>query len=189
MDDGFLTKQELQKMGFKKFGQNLKLSRKASYYMCDKISIGNNVRIDDFCILIGNITIHDYVHIGAYCGLHASLGSIVFRDFSCISSNVTIYSSTDDYSGNSMTNAVIDRHYTNISYADVIIDRFSIVGTGSTILQNAIISEGVSVGAMSLVNKKLEPWKIYAGVPCKVIKDKIKKPLEIYQDFLRTQKL
>lgn len=188
MNDGFYTKEELLDLGFKSIGNDTKLSKKASYYMTEKITIGDNVRIDDFCILVGNITINNHVHIGAYCGLHASMGSITFKDFSCISSNVTIYASTDDYSGSSMTNAVIDKQFTNIQYGNVILDRFSIVGSGSILLNKAEIGEGVSVGAMSLVNSKLDAWKLYVGIPCKLIKDKDKKPLEMYQQFLRKYK-
>ena len=49
--NSFLTKIELQKIGFKYLGENTKISRLANFYSPSKISIGNNVRIDDFCIL------------------------------------------------------------------------------------------------------------------------------------------
>jgi galactoside O-acetyltransferase len=42
-----------------------------------------------------------------------------------------------------------------------------ILGSGVTILPNVTIGEGSAVGSMSLVNKLLEPWGIYAGVPCR----------------------
>lgn len=185
MNDGFYNQQEILSLGFMKVGKNIKISKKSSFYLTDKISIGDNVRIDDFCLLVGNISIKNHVHIGAYCGLHASLGSITLENFSTISSNVTVYASTDDYSGKSMTNAVIDKRFSNIELGDVLLDRFCIIGTGTTILHKARIGEGVSVGAMSLVNSILTSWKLYAGVPCKFIKDKERKPLEMFKDFLR----
>lgn len=40
--------------------------KKASIYSAQKISIGNNVRIDDFVILSGRILIGNYVHIQEY---------------------------------------------------------------------------------------------------------------------------
>ena len=43
------------------------ISKKVSIYSPQKISIGNNVRIDDFCILSGNITLGNYCRIAA-CG-------------------------------------------------------------------------------------------------------------------------
>lgn len=51
----FLTEEEIKSLGFKKYGDNLKISRFAHFYTPSTIEIGNNVRIDDFCILSGNI--------------------------------------------------------------------------------------------------------------------------------------
>lgn len=44
----YLDEIQLKEMGFKSVGENVKISDKASFYGCDNISIGNNVRIDDF---------------------------------------------------------------------------------------------------------------------------------------------
>ncbi len=49
--DSFYSRDELKKIGLKKYGENVFLSKKASIYNPEKIEIGNNVRIDDFCIL------------------------------------------------------------------------------------------------------------------------------------------
>ncbi|WP_069469907.1 acyltransferase [Candidatus Marithrix sp. Canyon 246] len=45
-----------------------------------------------------------------------------------------------------------------------------IVGAGSVIMPGVIVDEGTSIGAMSLVRKKTEPWSIYIGNPAKKIK-------------------
>ena len=42
------TEEELQKLGFKFIGKNVLISQKSSIYGMDKISIGDNTRIDDF---------------------------------------------------------------------------------------------------------------------------------------------
>jgi len=44
---------ELQSMGFKALGKNIKISTKASIYNIDQIEIGDNSRIDDFCVISG----------------------------------------------------------------------------------------------------------------------------------------
>jgi len=46
------------------------------------------------------------------------------------------------------------------------------------------IGEGCSVGAMSLVNKSIEPWGIYFGVPARRIKERKKNILELERQFL-----
>jgi acetyltransferase-like isoleucine patch superfamily enzyme len=45
MTTSFLSKEELTKIGFKKIGKNVFLSRKASIYGPENMEIGNNVRI------------------------------------------------------------------------------------------------------------------------------------------------
>ncbi|WP_375577900.1 hypothetical protein ABWH96_12675 [Marivirga tractuosa] len=97
----FLSKLELQKIGFKELGENVQISDKVSIYNPANISIGSNVRIDDFCILSageGGIRIRNYVHIACYVSL---IGKelIEVQDYVGISSKSAVYSSSDDYSG------------------------------------------------------------------------------------------
>ena len=65
--------QELKDMGFKSIGADLSISKKASFYGVENISIGSHVRIDDFCILSGKISIGDYIHIAAYSALFLAI--------------------------------------------------------------------------------------------------------------------
>ena len=44
------------------------------------------------------------------------------------------------------------------------------VGSSTTIVSGAEIGEGSVIGAMSLVNKKIPPFVVAAGVPARVIK-------------------
>lgn len=46
-----LTREEIEQMGFASVGNNVFISTKASFYGTSKIHIGNNVRIDDFCVI------------------------------------------------------------------------------------------------------------------------------------------
>ena len=55
--NSFYTKQEIASFKFKSVGNNVLISRKASIFSPENISIGNNVRIDDFCLLSGKITL------------------------------------------------------------------------------------------------------------------------------------
>ena len=54
-----------------------------------------------------------------------------------------------------------------------------IIGTQSVILPDVTIGEGSSVGAMSLVNRSLEPWGVYFGVPARRLKERSKDLLEL----------
>lgn len=183
----FLTKSEAKAMGFKHIGENVLLSNKASYYNCKNISIGNNVRIDDFCILSageGGIDIGNFIHIAAY-SLLVGAGKIKIKSFAGISSRVSIYSSSDDYSGEYMTNPMIPTEYTNVQHGNVTLGKHVIIGSGTVILPNVEIEDGVAVGALSLVNQSCDSFYIYAGNPAKKIKKRKEKLLELEKEFLK----
>ena len=59
----YLSKNQLKKMGFKACGKNVLISDKASIYNHDKIEIGDNSRIDDFCIVSGKVIIGRNDHV------------------------------------------------------------------------------------------------------------------------------
>ncbi len=169
MSNSFYTIDEIQKIGFKSYGKNLHISKKCSIYGPEKIVLGDNVRIDDFCVLSGNIRIGNNVHIAVYSALFAGEAEIKLEDFSNISSRVCIYAISDDFSGNTMTNPTIPDVYKNVIQKPVNIGRHVVIGTGSTVLPGVTIGEGTAVGAMSLVKSSTESWKIYAGIPAKII--------------------
>jgi len=89
MATSFLSREELMEIGFKSIGENVLLSSKASIYGPENIEIGNNVRIDDFCILSGKIKLGSYIHIAAYSALFGGEESITMEDFTGLSSVYT----------------------------------------------------------------------------------------------------
>ena len=170
----FLSKDQLIALGFKSLGNNVLISDKASLYGCKHIEIGDYSRIDDFCILSageGGIKIGRHVHIACYCSI-IGRGEIVLADFTGVSSRVSVYSSNDDYSGRALTNPTVPVKYTNVTHGPVILLKHVLVGSGSIILPNVTLEEGAAVGALSLVNRDCEAFKIYSGVPAKYIKER-----------------
>ena len=183
MSTSFYTETELQDLGFRSIGEDVLISRKTSLYSPETISIGNHVRIDDFCILSGNIEIHDYVHIAAYAALYGGSAGILLDDFSGLSARTVIYAASDDYSGLSLTNPTVPNSYRNVSENQVHLEKHASVGSGCTILPGVTIKQGSAVGSMSLVTKSLEEFGIYAGIPVKKIKDRERKLLELEVQF------
>ena len=175
----FYSEQELKKIGFKSFGRNVKISRFARFYEVEKISLENDVRIDDFCILSGKITIGNFVHISAYVALYGK-GGIKINDFAGISPKSVIFSATDDFSGNYMVGPLIPDYLVNVIKKGVIIEKFVQIGAASIVLPGVILEEGVATGAMSLINKSIPKWTIVAGIPCKKIKERNHKILRLY---------
>jgi dTDP-4-amino-4,6-dideoxy-D-glucose acyltransferase len=167
----YYSVEELAQLGFNVFGQEVHISRKASFYGAQRISIGSHVRIDDFCIISageGGVTIGNYIHIAAYSSIIGG-GEVSLEDFVNISSRVSIYSSNDDYSGAVMTGPMVPTNWTNIAKASVVIKRHVIIGCGSVILPGITIGEGVAIGALSLVKADCKPFEIYCGTPARFV--------------------
>ena len=167
----FISQNKLDKMGFKSLGKNVLISDKCSLYNIKNISIGDNTRIDDFCILSAGdegIEIGKYVHIACYSSLIGK-GKITMKDYSGISSRVSVYSSSDNYDGEYMTNPCLPETLTNTTHEDVIIGKHVVIGSGSVILPGVTLCDGSAVGAMSLVNKSEDIPYVLAGIPAKRI--------------------
>ncbi|MFC0229292.1 acyltransferase [Serratia aquatilis] len=185
----YYTDLELTNLGFRTLGSNVRISKNASLYNCERISIGNNVRIDDFCVLSaghGGVEIGDNIHIAVYSSLIGA-GKITISDYANISSKVAIYSSNDDYSGEFMTNPTINEEFTNVSHADVFIGKHVIIGCGSVVLPGVTIGEGAAIGSLSLVSKDCKPFFIYAGTPVRPLKER-KKNILLLEDRFNSQK-
>jgi galactoside O-acetyltransferase len=164
MDNSFYSRDELAGLGLKSYGENVLISRFARLYSPGTIEIGSHVRIDDFCILSGTIKLGSHIHISAYCALYGKFG-IVMEDYSGLSPRCTVFSASDDFSGDYLIGPMVDESFTNVIGGEVRIGKFSQLGSGCIVMPGITIGEGVAVGAMALVLNNLESWKLYKGVP------------------------
>ncbi|WP_113719996.1 acyltransferase [Aeromonas salmonicida] len=181
----YLTDAQLAAMGFASLGSNVLISDKASIYGANRIRIGNNVRIDDFCVLSageGGIEIGSYVHIAVFA-LLIGAAKITISDFAGISSRVSIYSSNDDYSGRYLTNPTVPSQYTNVTHKEVTLGRHVIIGSGSVVLPGVTLYDGVAIGSLSMITKDCEAFGVYLGAPAKKIKNRKKDLLAFEEQF------
>lgn len=183
----FYSQEELQNIGFKSLGKNILISDKTSIYRPNEIVIGDNCRIDDFCILSGKIILGNNIHIAAYCNLSAGNCSITFKDFSGLAYGCHVFTGSDDYSGKFMTNPTIPLEYKGLKERDITIGKHAIIGTNSVILPGASIADGCAIGALSLVIKKTKPWGIYAGRPAQRIKERKQELLILEAEYLKSK--
>lgn len=185
-DRGYWSKSELEKIGFGSIGENVHIARNSTIVGAKNIYIGSNVRIDDWCSLLaakGYLKIGSYVHIGAGCYLGCA-GGISMDDFSGLSQGVKIYSCSDDYSGDFLTNPTVPDAYTGAVVKPVKLERHVIVGSGSVILPGVTIEIGSAIGALSLVSRSVIGWGIYSGTPARLIKERSKNLLILEQKLI-----
>jgi acetyltransferase-like isoleucine patch superfamily enzyme len=172
-DMSFLSREELESVGFASIGANVKLSRRASIYSPARISLGDGARIDDFCVLSagqGGISIGRNVHIAVFASIIGA-GRVEIGDFSGLSSRVSLYSSTDDYSGIAMTNPTVPGQY------------------GSVILPGVTLGDGVAIGALSLVNSSCPEFGIYVGAPARFVRERRRDLLAVEQRWADSMEL
>lgn len=169
MNTSFYNEGELQQLGLGAVGQNVLISRKASFYGSKEMRIGSNVRIDDYCILSGKITLGNNIHISAYSALYGAMG-ITFKDNSGCSARTTIYSAMDDFSGDYLIGPMHDEGKTKVTGGHVVIEEFVQLGAHCLVFPNVTIHTGAVVGALSLVTKDISEWTINVGIPAKTIR-------------------
>ena len=180
----YLNKIELEKIGFKYLGENVLISDKASIYNPEKIEIGDNSRIDDFCVISGKIKIGKNVHIAPLSLIAGGELGITFLDFSGVAYQCCIFTQSDDYSGRTLTNPTIPDRYKSETKKPIIIKKHVIIGAQSMVFPGVIIEEGCSIGAMSLVKRSTLPWGVYVGNPARRVKDRKKDLLDLETQYL-----
>lgn len=178
----YYSTSELLDAGFKSIGENVWIARDCNIVGVENISIGDNTRIDNYCIIVaageGWLNIGSHVHIGGWVFLSGSSG-IKIGDFSGLSHGVKVYSRTDDFAGSAMSGPTVPDKYKNVKCGTVWIGRHCIVGSNSVVLPGVSIEEGATVGAQSLVNRSLASWGVFAGIPVKRIKSRSKAALSL----------
>jgi len=171
-----------------KIGKNSWISPKASVYGGDTIIIGENVRIDDFCILSGGeggLNIGSHIHIGAGVKLFGG-GGLILEDFVQISSNSIVYSQSDDMSGNSLVGPCIPMEFKpGLQSGLTSLLRHVFLGANTIVLPGVTIGAGVSAAAFSLINKDCFSWKKYKGIPARIYGNRSQEILLLEEQFLR----
>lgn len=146
----FYSNEELLAVGFSSVGDNVRISNKVSFYSISG-TIGNNVRIDDFCILKGQIFLGSYIHIGSFCLITGVYGEVQLQDCSVLSSGVHVYTGSDDYRADVLSSGAVPQEFVKTIKGGVFLGKGSIVGAQSLLLPNSYIEDGASVGAHCVI--------------------------------------
>lgn len=180
----FIDRQQLLTMGFRSLGRNVLISEKASLYNCDLIDLGDNTRIDDFCVVSGRVSIGQNVHIAVFCNVAGGEAGVTMLDFSGLAYGCQVFAQSDDYSGATLTNPTVPDKYKSEKKQPVVIGRHAIVGTKSIVFPGVVLGEGTAVGANSMVTKSTEAWSVYFGSPAKRISSRSMDLLKLEAEYL-----
>lgn len=170
----------------KSCGQNVIIGKTVRIRYPELVEIGNNVIIDDFTYISTSLKLFDRVHISAGCKIIGGQKAYVeMNEFSTLAPNVVLSAGSDDYSAGIATPLVPLRYKGNAVIGNIILGKHCIVGAASVVLPNVKFLDGACVGALSLVNKNLEEWTLYAGIPAKTIRKRDKDGIQqLEKEFL-----
>jgi galactoside O-acetyltransferase len=172
---------QLRELGVAEVGENVLVDPTARLIGVERMRIGSNVRIDAFGLLSagdGGITIGNYVHVAAHAFMSGS-AAIVLEDYVGLSGRVSVYSSSDDYSGIAMAGPMLPPEVRAVESAPVTFHRHALVGAGCVVLPGAVLEEGAAVGAMSLVTGTVPTFELHAGIPARRIGDRSRQLLDL----------
>jgi len=185
---GYFETEELKDVyKFKNIGKNVRISKAANIVGSENISLGNNIRIDNFTNIIcknGYINIGDHNHVASGCFILGT-GGVEMGDFVGLAMGVQLISSSDNYDGSTLTNPMVGIENSKPYTKKIILGDHNLIGTNTVILPGAKIGEGVSVGALTLVktDQKLLDWYVYFGIPAKKLKKRKKDLLFLAENF------
>lgn len=158
---------------FKKIGSNVIFEKGVLVFHPQNISIGNNVYIGHNTILKGyhknELIIGDHTWIGQCCFLH-SAGGIIIGKAVGIGPMVKILTSV--HSENDLSKPIL---LNDLEFKKVIIEDGCDIGVGSIILPGVKIGEGSIVGAGSVVTKDVPSFSVVAGVPARILRERVDK--------------
>lgn len=169
--NSFMSTLELNQLGFPNVGdKNVFVSRYAKFYGAEYLSLANNIRIDDFCVIsVGQpSTIGNWVHIGASASIHCPIG-IDIEDYAGISPGSRIFGISNNFSDEFPMHPYLNSSLLSAYKSKICLGRFSQVGANSVVLPNSLLAEGAVLGSNSMLKATTDPWTIYAGVPAKKI--------------------
>jgi len=170
----------------KQCGKNVIIGKTVRIRYPELVSIGDNVIIDDFCYISTELEISSHVHISSGCKIIGGKKSkVIFENYSTLSPNVVLSAGSDDYIGGIATPMVPMEFKGNAIIGSIILNKHCIVGAGSVVLPNVVFKEGACLGALSLANKHLEEYSLYAGIPAKFLKKRNKEEIIEFERRLR----
>lgn len=183
----YLSEVELEQLGLTA-GRGVRISRDARIFGADRVLLGDNVRIDAFCIVSsgpsGKVKFGSHIHIASGVRIFGE-GGISLGDFSSISAGSTLYSASDDYSGEWLMGPHLPPNVTSVDARPIEVGPFAAVGAHALVLPGVVFGEGAVLGAMSMARGALSEWTIYAGVPCRRVRSRLSRVTSLAEQVRR----
>ena len=155
-----------------KYGEDVYVADNVVIKHPELVVLGSHVAIDDYFYLSTQFVMGDYCHISSNVsvvgGVHAKLR---MGNFSHLSAGVRVIVYGDENLGAGLVSPLIPE-----AYRDRMVGGVVTIGNFASILTNAIISPGVSIGEGSVLaaggfaKVNVPPWEVWGGLPARFLK-------------------
>lgn len=170
--------------------RNLKIFEFTKIINPEYIFVGDNVIIDDFCLLYAKedapIKTGSWVHIASFTSITG--GPVTIGNFCAIASGSRIIAGSDHYTNGALMNPPIPEKFRNVSREGCKLEDFSFLSVNSIIFPGVNIGEGAVIGAGSIVRKDLEPWGVYIMKNGNMVKIKERDKTKTIQNSIKLKK-
>jgi len=188
---GFFFRQKCYRPLFKKLGRSPIIGRNVTFRHPNKIEIGDNVTIDDNCVIDARgagaegLVLEDQVIINRNCMILAKAGPVRIRRRASLGSNSIIstvrgveigeavlitgncYLNDGIYQHNDVASAIMDQGVS--SKGPIRIGAKYYLRAGAMIVEGVSIGAGAVIGPGAIVENDIPKYAIATGVPAKVV--------------------
>jgi galactoside O-acetyltransferase len=179
-----LSERQCQRIKLGAIGRHCLIHETVQFFNASKVFLGDNVRIDCFSILSAGpngLYIGNHVHLGAGCYLFGGGGKILLEDFSGLSSRVSLFTASDEFTDGCLFGACIPERYRKVTKGDVTLRINAGVGAGSVVLPGVTIGFNARVGALTVVGKDVPDHELIAGNSPRRVR---RRPATLYRELI-----
>jgi galactoside O-acetyltransferase len=162
------TQEELVALGFASVGSDVRVDRRAAIFGANSIHLGSHVRVDCFAVITAGpatVRISSYTHIAAHTYISGAQGGVEIGYGAGLAPFAAVYSAVEDYTQGYLTNPSVPAQYREPKVAPVLIGAHAAVGSSSVVLAGLTVGFGASVGALSLVTRRVRAFEVVHGNP------------------------
>jgi len=156
----FYNREELLELGFKSVGRNNQISKLAKFYSTNSSIMGDNVRIDDYCLFKGKIELGNYIHIAGFCFLSGVGGYIKIEDYSGMSTHCSLFTAIENFISPSLMSPALNDEYAKSIKGTIILEKAVKLGTHCILLPNVTMGYGSSASANTLISRDVNKGAI-----------------------------
>ncbi|CAB4561730.1 MAG: acyltransferase [Actinomycetes bacterium] len=162
------TDSELAEFGFASIGHDVRIDRRAAIFGAPSIHIGSHVRIDCFAVITAGaaeVIIGAYTHIAPHTYVSGAQGGVTLGYGAGLAPFVALYSAVEDYTRGHLTNPSVPQDLRETKVGPIVIAPHAAIGSSSVVLCGLTVGFGASVGALSLVSRRVRPFEVVHGNP------------------------